>query len=63
MDTKISYAGILRRVLASVIDGALWVTIALVSLIFLNSDDVDGIVTESIQRIILMVTLLIMYIV
>ncbi|MCA4774168.1 RDD family protein [Wolbachia endosymbiont of Mansonella perstans] len=35
MDTEISYAGILRRVLASVIDGVLWVTIVLVTSFFL----------------------------
>ncbi|MCA4775017.1 RDD family protein [Wolbachia endosymbiont of Mansonella ozzardi] len=35
MNTEISYAGILRRVLASVIDGVLWVTIVLVISFFL----------------------------
>lgn len=59
MDTKVSYAGILRRVSACAIDGVLWMIIAVVSLLFLNHD-VDDISTH---RIILMATLLITYIV
>ncbi|QOD38781.1 RDD family protein [Candidatus Wolbachia massiliensis] len=35
MDTKISYAGVLRRALAYIIDIALWITIAFVTLFFL----------------------------
>lgn len=59
MDTKVSYAGILRRVSACAIDGVLWMIIALVSLLFLNYDVND----ISTHRIILMATLLITYIV
>ncbi|WP_019078686.1 RDD family protein, partial [Wolbachia endosymbiont of Culex molestus] len=56
MDTKISYAGILRRVLACVVDGVLWMIIAFVSLLF-DLDNVDKNMT------ILMATLLITYII
>lgn len=56
MDTKISYAGILRRVSACVVDGVLWMIIAFVSLLF-DLDNVDKNMT------ILMATLLITYII
>ncbi|MDR3132253.1 MAG: RDD family protein [Rickettsiales bacterium] len=69
MDTEISYAGILRRVLASVIDCILWITIAFVSAFCLtlssipHNGDVSDIYITSTHMIIFMTTLLITYIV
>lgn len=69
MDKEVNYSGIIRRVSASVIDGVLWMIIALVSALCLilssipRRCDVNDIYITSTHMIIFMVTLLITYII